>query len=450
MSGGTGISKEHFAAVSRLVYEGPDSHNALSFRHYDAEHCVEGKPMRDHLRFAACYWHTMRNGLADPFGAPTAETPWDDGSERVDNALRRLEAFFEFLSKCQIGRWCFHDRDLAPAGATIKESERNLDEVVRHAAQLQKSHGVELLWGTANLFSHPRYMHGAATGPSIDSFLHACAQVRKALEVTRELGGSGYVLWGGREGYTTLLNTDMAREREQLARFLHMVADHARTIGFTGALMIEPKPHEPTTHQYDSDAEATLNFLREFGLLGVYSLNIETNHATLAGHSMEQELAIASAANALGSIDANMGTPGLGWDTDRFPTDIYLTTQVMLAVLDRGGFSNGGLNFDAKRRRESYQAADLFHAHAAGMDAFALGLRIAARIRADGRIDSFRRTRYDSWSTALGKKILEGATTLAQCALEAQKCHDKPPSSGRQEMLEAIINDLIAKELRAR
>ncbi len=440
------MASEHFALVRRLEYAGPASKEPLSFRHYNPAKLIDGRTMRDHLRFAACYWHTMRNGLADPFGAPTAQMPWDDGSNSLDNAKRRADAFFEFLVKCQIDRWCFHDRDLAPEGSTIRESERNLDALVTHAMALQQSTGVTLLWGTANLFSHPRYMHGAATGPGLDSFLHAAAQVRKALEVTTTVGGTGYVFWGGREGYTTLLNTDLKREREQLARFLHLAAEHAKSIGFAGRLFIEPKPHEPTTHQYDSDAESTLNFLREFGLLGTFQLNIETNHATLAGHSMAHELAVASAANALGSVDANMGTPGLGWDTDRFPTDVYLTTEIMLAILAQGGLTHGGLNFDAKRRRESFEAVDLFHAHAAGMDAFALGLEAATRIRADGRLNDFVRERYASWSTDLGARILAGKVSLSECASEAERRGEVGLHSGRQEMLEAIVNDLILRQ----
>ncbi len=433
----------HFPAVARLEYRGAQSREPLSFRHYNADELVAGRSMRDHLRFAACYWHTMRNGLADPFGSATAQTPWDDGSDSIENAKRRADAFFEFLGKCQIDRWCFHDRDLAPEGATIAQSERNLDQVVAHVRELQRQHGVKLLWGTANLFSHPRYMHGAATSPSVESFLFAAAQVRKAMEVTMELGGEGYVFWGGREGYSTLINTDVARERENLARFLHLAADHAKSIGFAGQLLIEPKPHEPSTHQYDSDAEATLNFLREFGLFGRFKLNLETNHATLAGHSMEHELTAAIAANSLGSIDANMGTPGLGWDTDRFPVDLYLTTNIMYLVLGMGGFVQGGLNFDAKRRRESFEPVDLFHAHAAGMDAFAFGLKAADRLRRDGRIAQFVRDRYASWSSELGAEIAAGKLTLAECAKRANELSARAPASGRQEMLEALLNDVI-------
>lgn len=441
------MTTEHFKNISRIEFQGVSSKNNLGFRQYDADEIVEGRSMRSHLRFAACYWHTMRNGLSDPFGAATALTPWDDGTHSITNAKTRANAFFEFMQKCQIEYWCFHDRDLAPEGDSIAESEKNLDALVGHVLSLQQQTGVKLLWGTANLFSHPRYMHGAATSPSVDSFLCAAAQVRKALEVTLTLGGSSYVFWGGREGYTILLNTDLAREREHLARFLHLAADYAQQIGFTGALLIEPKPHEPTTHQYDSNAEATLNFLREFNLFGKFKLNIETNHATLAGHSMEHELSVAIAANSLGSIDANMGTPGLGWDTDRFPTDLYLTTHVMLAVLGMGGFQAGGLNFDAKRRRESFEPIDLFYSHIAGMDSFAFGLKAAARIRADGRFAQFIQDRYASWSTPLGIEVASGKHSLSECAQLASKISRPSLVSGRQEMLEAILNEIILQRV---
>ena len=440
------MTNEYFPTIQQVQFDGSRSARPLSFRQYNPNEIIGDRSMRDHLRFAACYWHTMRNGLSDPFGIGTAQMPWEDGSESIDNAKRRADAFFEFLKKCQIGFWCFHDRDLAPEGNTIAESEKNLDALVAHVCALQQQSGVQLLWGTANLFSHPRYMHGASTNPSVDSFLFAAAQVRKALEVTLELGGKSYVFWGGREGYTTLLNTNLAREREHLARFLHLAADHAQHIGFTGALLIEPKPHEPTTHQYDSNAEATLNFLREFGLFGKFKLNIETNHATLAGHSMEHELTVAIAAHSLGSIDANMGTAGLGWDTDRFPTDLYLATHIMLAVLGMGGFQSGGLNFDAKRRRESFEPIDLFHAHIAGMDAFAFGLKAAARIRADGRLTRFIQERYASWSTPLGIEIATGKRSLMECAQMAEQLSKSTPVSGRQEMLEGILNELILSQ----
>ncbi len=434
-------SNEHFPAVKPLAFEGPQARDPLAFRHYDPEstELVEGGTARDHLRFAACFWHTMRNGLADPFGAPTALTPWDDGSESIDNAKRRVDAFFEFLVKCRIGFWCFHDRDLAPEGRTLAESERHLQALVEHCAAHQRASGVRLLWGTANLFSHPRYASGAATSPEARVFAHAAGQVKQAIDATKALGGLGYVFWGGREGYTTLLNTDMPRERAHLARFLGMAIDYASDIGFDGRFYIEPKPKEPSTHQYDADAATCLDFLREFGLLGRVQLNIETNHATLAGHTMEHELTVAAAAGALGSIDANMGTPNLGWDTDQFPIDPALAARIMLVVLGAGGFTAGGLNFDAKRRRESFEPVDLFHAHRAGMDAFARGLRAAAAIRADGGLAEFVRRRYRSWDDALGRRIEAGELTLAQCE---RLMRDEPSpvlESGRQEVLEDLV-----------
>jgi xylose isomerase len=439
---------DFFAGVPSIAFKGPDCDDPFALRQYDASAKVEGRSMRDQLRFASCYWHTMRNGLSDPFGAPTAVMPWDDGSDTLDNAMRRVDAFGEFLSKTGIDLWCFHDRDVAPERDTLAATERDLHAVVGRLESMQRATGARLLWGTACLFSHPRYMHGAATSPDVRVFLHAAAQVRVAMEATMRLGGQGYVFWGGREGYTTLLNTDLRREREQLAAFLHLAVEHARSIGFTGQLYIEPKPHEPSTHQYDSDVEATLNFLREFGLIDHVKLNIETNHATLAGHSMEHELRAAIAAGALGSIDANMGTPGIGWDTDRFPTDIALTSQVMLAVLDMGGFTTGGLNFDAKRRRESFTPADLVIAHLAGMDAFAAGLKVAAAIRADGRLAAFVRDRYASWQGELGQRILSRGVDLAELHRLAHESGPVEPASGRQEMLEDIVNQVTIRALR--
>ncbi len=432
-----------FPDIDVVPFAEPRSRVPLAFRHYRPDQIVEGKAMRDHLRFASPYWHTMRNGLADPFGAPTALMPWDDGSESIPNAERRATAFFEFLEKCRIDRWCFHDRDVAPEGRTLSESHRNLDAVAITLGKEQKRTGKRLLWGTACLFAHPRYASGAATSPSLGVYAYAAGQVKKALEVTHELGGEGYVFWGGREGYTTLLNTDMQREREHLARFLHMAVEHKRAIGFQGRFYIEPKPREPSVHQYDSDAAACLAFLREFDLLPHLSLNIETNHATLAGHTMEHELTVARDAGALGSIDANMGTDHCGWDTDQFPTDIALATRIMLIVLSMGGFTTGGLNFDAKRRRESFEPIDLFHAHVAGMDAFARGLTIAAAIRADGRIADFVQQRYRSWDSDAGRKIEAGTSSLAELERIALASPEPKLESGRQEMLEAIVQEYL-------
>ncbi len=424
-------------------FEGPSSRNPFAFKHYDADAVVAGKAMRDHLRFAACYWHTMRGSGADPFGAGTMRTPWDDGSDSVENAQQRVGVFFEFLGACGIEKFCFHDRDLSPECATLAESEAALDRVVTTVRAEMERTGAKLLWGTANLFSHPRYAHGAATSCDPRVFAHAAAQVRRAMEVTHELGGEGYVFWGGREGYQTLLNTDMRREREHLARFLHMAVGHKRAIGFTGQLYIEPKPCEPTKHQYDSDAESCLNFLREFDLLGDLKLNLEANHATLAGHELMHELIVARDAGALGSIDANRGDTLLGWDTDQFPTDLYLTTQVMLVLLSMGGFTTGGLNFDAKRRRESFDAEDLIHAHAGAMDAFARGLKIAAAIIDDGRLADFVRTRYRGWDEGLGGAIERGEHSFTSLDAIAKSQGAIELESGRQERLENLLNEYI-------
>lgn len=432
-----------FANIEPIRYEGPDSSNPLSFKYYDPDRVVEGRPMRDHLRFASAFWHTMRNGLGDPFGSSTACMPWDDGSDSIENALRRVEVFFEFLDRIGIDFYCFHDRDVAPEGETIEQSSENLSIIVDRLEKLQSDGGKSLLWGTACLFMHPRYMHGAATSPSVEVFAHAAAQVKHALEATHRLGGLGYVFWGGREGYDTLLNTDMSRELDHLAAFLHMAVEHAESIGFKGQFYIEPKPKEPTTHQYDSDAAACLNFLRQHGLLERFKLNIETNHAELSGHTMQHELKTAIAADALGSVDANMGSPGIGWDVDRFPTDIYMTTNVMLEVMSMGGFTTGGLNFDAKRRRQSFEPVDLFHAHIAGMDAFARGLLVAAAIREDGRIEEFVRERYSGWDSDLGRRIESGDASLDELAAHAVRSGEPSMESGRQEMLESIINSMI-------
>ena len=434
---------EYFPEVGAIPYAGPTSKDELVFRRYDREKLVEGQPMHEHLRFACAYWHTMRNPLADPFGVGTARMPWDDGSDSVENARTRALAFFEFLEKCSLDHYCFHDRDVAPEGADIAESERALDSVVEVLASEQARTGKKLLWGTACLFIHPRYMHGAATSCLLDVYAHAGAQVRKAMEVTHHLGGSGYVFWGGREGYTTLLNTDMKRELDHLARFLHMAVDYKHKIGFKGDFFIEPKPKEPTTHQYDSDAAACLNFLREYDLIDHFKLNIETNHAELAGNTMRHELQVSAAAGALGSIDANMGNVNLGWDTDCFPGNLYLATEIMLEVLMMGGFTTGGLNFDAKRRRESFEPIDLFHAHILGMDTFAAGLEAAAAIREDGSFIDFLNARYASWDSELGRRIEAGEVTLDDLHAHAASVGEPLISSGRQERLEAIMNRFI-------
>lgn len=399
--------------------------------------------MKEHLRFAAPYWHIMRNELADPFGCGTAQMPWDDRSTSVENALKRVDVFFEFLEKIGIDYYCWHDRDIAPELNDLAASNAALDAVVEKLKNKQAETGVQLLWGTACLFSHPRYSQGGATSPDAAVFSYAAAQVKKALECTHALNGLGYTFWGGREGYSTLLNTNMQRELDHLAAFLHMAVDHAKKIGFEGPFYIEPKPREPSTHQYDSDSAACLNFLREYGLMEHFKLNIETNHATLAGHTMEHELTVCANANMLGSIDANRGDELIGWDTDQFPTDIYLTSQVMLCVLKIGGFTTGGLNFDAKRRRESHEPIDLMHAHIGGMDAFARGLKIAHAIQEDGRLSQFVIDRYSSFDNELGAQIEAGKCSFE--ALEKIALANGEPvlASGRQEMLENLINEFI-------
>ncbi len=433
-----------FPKISRIEYEGPRSKNPLAFRHYNPEESVEGKTMKEQLRFSVTYWHTFRGMGADMFGVGAAVRPWEDGTNSVAMAQKRVRVAFEFMEKLGAPFYAFHDRDVAPEGTTLRQTNENLDAVVKVLKEEQKRTGIKLLWGTACLFAHPRYVHGAATSCNADVFAFAAAQVKKALEVTHELGGEGYVFWGGREGYSTLLNTDLKREMDHLARFLRLAVDYKRELGFKGALYIEPKPKEPTKHQYDSDAAACLNFLREHDLLAHLKLNLETNHATLAGHTMQHELEVAAAAGALGSIDANMGDLLLGWDTDQFPTDIYLTTQCMLTILKMGGFTTGGTNFDAKVRRESFEPIDLFYAHIAGMDAFARGLKIAAAIRRDGRLAEFVRQRYSSWLTGVGEKIEKGKAGFRELeTYMLEKGDIQPNASGRQEFLENLINEFI-------
>lgn len=437
------MTVEAFPDISPISYEGPDTRNPLAFRRYEADRMIAGKTMKDHLRFASAYWHTMRNPLSDPFGAGTARMPWDDGSESVQNAQHRAEVFFEFLGKIGIDFFCFHDRDIAPEGASVVESERNLEQVVDTIEEQMGRSNAKLLWGTACLFTHPHYASGAGTSPDAEVFCQGAAQVKAAMDATHRLGGLGYVFWGGREGYGSLINTDMKRERQNLARLLHMAVDYKHKIGFQGQFYIEPKPKEPTSHQYDADAETCLNFLREFDLLEHFKLNIETNHAWLAGHTMEHELRASIDADALGSIDANMGDWTCGWDTDCFPTDPMLCARIMQCVLDMGGFTTGGLNFDAKRRRESFDPIDLFHSHIAGMDAMAHGLEIAAAIREDGRLREFIEQRYASWNGDLGARIERGEMDLTACRDHAAGAGPVVLASGHQEMLENIFNSFL-------
>ena len=433
-----------FPEIEGIPFEGPDSKNPLAFRYYDADEIVEGRSMRDHLRFSVVYWHTFRGQGTDPFGPGTALRPWEDGTDSVENAKNRVRVAFEFMEKLGAPYYAFHDRDIAPEGASLTESNKNLDAITKVLIEEQQRTGIKLLWGTANLFSNPRFMHGAATSPNSEVFAFAAAQVKKAMEITHELGGEGYTFWGGREGYQSLWNSNMKCELDHLAQFLHMAVDYAKQIGFTGQFYIEPKPKEPTKHQYDSDAAACLNFLRQYDLLDHLKLNLETNHATLAGHTMQHELEVAGSAGALGSIDANTGDLLLGWDTDQFPTDIYLTTQCMYTILKYGGLTTGGVNFDAKVRRESFEPIDLFYAHIGGMDAFARGLKTAAAIRADGRLKSLLDDRYASWDSGLGAEIEARKHNFASLEkVMFEKGDAAKNQSGRQEMIENLINTYL-------
>ena len=433
-----------FPDVPAIKYEGADSKTPLAFRHYNPEERVEGKTMKEHLRFAVCYWHTFRGMGGDPFGPGCAKRPWEDGTDSVDMAFKRVKVAFEFMEKLGVPFFCFHDRDVAPEGKNLRETNANLDKIVKALKDEMQRTGIKLLWGTANLFSNPRFVHGAATSCNADVFAYAGAQVKKCLEATKELGGENYVFWGGREGYSNLYNTDLKRELDHLAKFFHLAVEYKKKIGFGGQFLIEPKPKEPTVHQYDFDAAHCIAFLRGYGLDKDFKLNIETNHATLAGHTMMHELAYASSYGLLGSIDANRGDLLLGWDTDQFPTDYYLTTQCMLVILGQGGLAPGGVNFDAKVRRESFEPVDLFHAHIGGMDAFAVGLKLAAQVRKDGVLREFIRERYRSWDGGIGAKIEQGQTKFEDLeAYMLEKGDAAANVSGRQEMLENIVNRYV-------
>ncbi len=431
-----------FPEVEKIRFEGRDSKNPLAFKWFDKDRVLLGKTMAEHLRFAVAYWHTLKNQGADPFGEGTMERAWNAFNQPIDRARATCDAAFEFISKLGVSYYCFHDRDLAPEGNNFSESCRNLEIMVEHAAALQKKTGIKLLWGTANLFSHQRYTHGAGTNPDFHVFAYGAAQVKQALDATKELGGENYVFWGGREGYETLLNTRLKQEQEQMAAFLRMCVEYAQHIGFTGQFLIEPKPKEPTKHQYDFDSATILNFLRTHDLFDHFKLNIEANHATLAGHSFEHELAVAASAGKLGSMDVNRGDPLLGWDTDQFPTDLYTTVYAMLEVLDAGGLGSGGMNFDAKVRRGSFDTIDLFHAHIGGMDAFARGLAIAAAIVENGFLEEYKTQRYRSWEQD-GAAALTGSLGLVECEAYVYAHGEPVIPSGRQEYLENLVNTFI-------
>ncbi len=431
-----------YPSVGKIRFEGSQSDNPLAFRHYDPDAAIAGRTMREHLRFAMSYWHTMVAEGTDMFGVGTVDKHYG-ATDPMAQARNKALAAFELMDKLDIDFYCFHDRDIAPEADNLTETNRRLDQIADLLADLQKDSGKQVLWGTANLFSHPRYRHGAGTACTADVFAFAAAQIKKALELTVRLGGAGYVFWGGREGYETLLNTDMRLELDNLARLMRLAVDYARSIGFTGDFYVEPKPKEPTKHQYDFDAATVIGFLRQYGLDQDFKLNVEANHATLAGHSFQHELRLARINGMLGSVDANQGDLLLGWDTDQFPTNIYDAAWCMYEVLKAGGFTNGGLNFDAKARRASSSLEDIFYGYIAGMDTFALGLKLADRIIRDGRLDQFLADRYASWNDGLGARIRAGQVSLAELERFALAKGEVETGSGRQEYLETLINNLI-------
>lgn len=438
--------KEFYSNVPYVKYEGPKSTNPFAFRYYNPDEVIGGKKMREHLKFAMSYWHTMCAEGVDMFGAGTGDKSYDE-SDPMAQAKAKAYAAFELMNKLSIDYYCFHDRDIAPEGNSLRESNERLDEIGELLKKLQDENNKKLLWGTANCFGNPRYMHGAGTSPNPEVFAFAAAQIKKAIELTVMLGGEGYVYWGGREGYETLLNTNMKLELDNLARLLKITSEYARKIGFKGDFLIEPKPKEPTKHQYDFDASTVIGFLNKYGLEKDFKLNIEANHATLAGHTFNHELAVARINNAFGSIDANQGDYLLGWDTDQFPTNIYEATLCMREVLAAGGFKNGGLNFDAKTRRGSYTPEDIALSYIAGMDAFALGLIRALDITEDGRIDKFIDDRYAGYKSGIGADIISGKATIEQLEAFALEKGDVIDSvkSGRQEHIEAILNAVMFK-----
>lgn len=436
-------AREFFPGIGQIKFEGQQSDNPLAFRWYEADRIVAGKPMKDWLRFACAYWHSFVGNGADPFGEPTHLYPWNVASDPIVRAKDKMDAAFEFITKMNIPYYCFHDVDVVDFTNDVADNERRLQAITAYAKQKQQDSGVKLLWGTANLFSNRRYMNGAATNPDFTAVAHAGAQVKAALDATIALGGGNYVFWGGREGYMSLLNTQMKREKDHLARFLHMAKDYARANGFTGNFFIEPKPCEPSKHQYDYDAETVIGFLREYDLLKDFKLNIEVNHATLAGHTFQHELQVAADAGMLGSIDANRGDYQNGWDTDQFPNNINELAETMLVILEAGGFSGGGINFDAKRRRNSTDPADLFYAHIGGMDVFARALLVADQVLQHSDYLSIRKNRYASFDSGKGKEFENGNLTLDQLASLAISLGEPAVSSGKQEYLENVINRYI-------
>ena len=435
--------KEFFPGIGKIKFEGKDSKNPLAFKYYDENQEVGGKSLKDHFRFAVAYWHTLTGTGGDPFGPGTKDFPWAQQSDPILNAKEKMDAAFEFISKMGIPFYCFHDYDIVSEANSIPESEKRLHAMVDYAKAKQAASGIKLLWGTANLFSHKRYMNGAATNPDFSVIPWAGTQVKNALDATIELGGSNFVFWGGREGYMSLLNTDMKRELDHMARFLTMARDYARKQGFKGTFLVEPKPMEPTKHQYDFDAATVIGFLNKYGLAGDFQLNIEVNHATLAGHTFQHDLQVAADARLLGSIDANRGDYQNGWDTDQFPINIYELVESMLVILDMGGFKTGGVNFDAKTRRNSTDLDDIFIAHIAAMDTFARALLIADKVRTNSDFLKMRKERYASFDSGDGANFEDGKMTLEDLRDLAIKMGEPKQISGKQELYESIINQYI-------
>ena len=435
--------KEFFKGIGPIKYEGKGSDNPFSFKYYDAKKKVGKKTMEEHFRFAIAYWHTFCGTGGDPFGVATKHFPWLKNADPVIRAKDKMDAAFEFITKIGAPFYCFHDYDLVDEASSLLESEKRLGEIVDYAKQKQKASGVKLLWGTSSLFTNARYMNGAATNPDFNVVAHAGAQVKNAIDATVALGGSNYVFWGGREGYMSLLNTNMKREQEHMARFLHMARDYGRKNGFKGKFLIEPKPMEPSKHQYDFDAATVISFLREFDLMNDFALNLEVNHATLAQHTFQHELQVAVDARMLGSMDANRGDYQNGWDTDQFPNNVYELTECMLVILEGGGFKLGGVNFDAKTRRNSTDLADIFHAHIGGMDTFARALLAAQAILDDGEFSKLRRQRYASFDSGKGKAFEQGKLTLEELRELAHKNGEPEQISGRQEYFENLVSKFV-------
>ena len=435
--------KEFFPGIGKIKFEGKDSKNPLAFKFYNENQEVAGKSLKDHFRFAVAYWHTLTGTGGDPFGPGTKEFPWAQQSDPIRNAKEKMDAAFEFISKMGIPFYCFHDYDIVNEANSIPESEKRLFTMVDYAKAKQEASGIKLLWGTANLFSHKRYMNGAATNPDFSVIPWAGTQVKNALDATIELGGSNYVFWGGREGYMSLLNTDMKRELDHMARFLTMARDYARKQGFKGTFLVEPKPMEPTKHQYDFDAATVVGFLNQYDLAGDFQLNVEVNHATLAGHTFQHDLQVAADAGLLGSIDANRGDYQNGWDTDQFPINLYELVESMLVILDMGGFKTGGVNFDAKTRRNSTDLEDIFIAHIAAMDTFARALIVADKVRTNSDFLNMRKERYSSFDSGDGANFEDGKMTLEDLRDLALKMGEPAQISGKQELYESIINQYI-------